>query len=58
MKQGLVPERFVQANCHSSYYICAEVLEEIAGRLKTVLAPTTEQLGTVTKIYKCYSSSE
>jgi hypothetical protein len=52
VKQGLVPEKFVRANCHGSYYICAEVLEEIAGRLKTILAPTTEQLRTVRK--SCY----
>jgi hypothetical protein len=47
-----MPERFVQANCHGSYYTCAEVLEEIAGRLKAILAPTTEQLRTVRKTYK------
>jgi hypothetical protein len=51
VKQGLRPEQFVQANCHGSYYICAEVLEEIAGRLKTILAPTSQQLRTVRKSY-------
>jgi hypothetical protein len=49
VKQGLMPEQFVQANCHDSYHICAERLEQIAGRLKTILAPSTEQLRTVRK---------
>ena len=57
VQQGLRPEQFVQANCHGSYYICAEVLEEIAGRLKTILAPTSQQLRTVRKNYKYASEN-
>ena len=57
MKQGFAPERFVQENCHSSYFIRAEILEEIAGRLKIIMAPTTDQLRTVTKICNCCDMS-
>jgi hypothetical protein len=57
MKQGLVPERFVQANCHSSYYLCVQALEDIARRLKTILAPTTEELRMVRNSYMSISSS-
>jgi hypothetical protein len=56
MKQGLQPERFVEANCHSSYYLCSEALEDIARRLKTILAPTTEELRNV-RISYIYDSN-
>ena len=57
MKQGFAPERFVQENCHSSYFIRTEILEEIAGRLKIIMAPTIDQLRTVTNNYNCCDMS-
>jgi hypothetical protein len=47
IKLGHVPNKFPVDNCHRSYSLCPDVLQGITGRLRTVLAPTSQELKTV-----------
>ena len=47
IKLGHVPNKFAVDNCHRSYSLCPDVLQGIAGRLRTVLTPTSQELQTV-----------
>jgi hypothetical protein len=38
------PSGFCEEHCHSSYYLCPDKLKDIAGKPRTVLAPTEAEL--------------
>ncbi len=41
---GRAASRFCEEQCHSSYHLCPDKLKDIAGKLRTVLAPSEAEL--------------